>query len=416
MAAPAPTFDPPASPPRPSRVPGPYRNFRPGGTADPESLSGYRGRGLYPDPGLYYRMGLREPAVAGQLDEEADNLAGFNWRVLAPKKATQEQQTYAAHARVCLESLGGGLPTVASTAAVAQWQYGFGLAGRVFELEETTGLWRLEQLEWAESWQVEEWLRDARGYAYAAQLRGADESTPVDWGDLAHFPRCFTGRNYEGLSKLRCLFWFHEAKRQGLIRAEEILDAFGIGTDDWERTTAGSETAADIEAIRTVTEEYNRNRQRWRYIPFGLKHTRTYGGTVYPDVDRQITTLDHQMLRRLGGTYYDLGRGTTGARAVGDTQRGAVMQAIRGYARVLSAQLTEQLIAPIYRQNGWPLQGMAYVWVTGLIGPDEWRARMEVGRALLDAAQKFPALEPVAEKFITDLTELAELEFGMGAT
>lgn len=359
-------------------------------------------------------MGLREPAVAGQLDEEADNLAGFNWRTLAPRDATADQILHANHTRKCLESLNGGLPTTASTAAVNQWQYGFALAGRVFELEETTGLWRLEQLEWAEAWQVEEWLRDERGYAYAAQLRGADGSEPVPWEDLAHFPRCFTGRNYEGLSKLRCLFWPHESKRQGLIRTEEILDAFGIGTDDWERTTPGSETKADIEAIRSVTEEYNRNRTRWRYIPFGLKHTRNFGGTVIPDVERQIAMLDHQMLRRLGGTYYDLGRGTTGARAVGDTQRGAVMQATRGYARLLSAQLTQQLIAPIYRQNGWPLQGMAYVWVTGLISPDEWRARMEVGRALLDASSTMPALVPVAERFMTDLVELAELEFGMG--
>ena len=344
-----------------------YTHKAPFGSAETnQELHAWRSRGLYPRPGIYYEMIARDPKIASGLDQNESAVRGLDWRLLAPKDADAVDLVRMDFVIMCLEAM-GGLVEISARTLDKQLGYGFGLFEEVWEIEESTGWWRLEDLLTIEPWCVDRWVLDGRGFARGAMIRDSGGVWMLPIEKAALMPRKFTGRNYEGRSVLRPLYYTSEAKRRTFVGLERAHARFGDGVIVFK---LGAGAGEDGEAkARAVIEEWAAGDQMGIVIPFGMDFDFRHGGSVIPDNSGAIKQFDHIIGTVLGDNLSELGHTAHGSRAVGGEMRRSFERGAKGVCLGLCQMIQDQIIRPIYLRNGWDPRRMATPYVSGFEDP-----------------------------------------------
>jgi hypothetical protein len=112
-------------------------------------------RGLYPDPGIYSKMERRNPVIASGLAKMEHSVASLDWRILPPTdEVSQLEYLQTEFTKTCMNSIESGFSGLVSRMFSTQTQYGFCVFEKVWQIDEMTGLWRLEDLLWVPPWSI----------------------------------------------------------------------------------------------------------------------------------------------------------------------------------------------------------------------------------------------------------------------
>jgi hypothetical protein len=395
---------------------------RPGGTAEPtREMHPYVSRGLYPDPGKYYRARNRDASVASAMDNRRATFLARPWRVLNRSRQglegermplSREAIERADRVRQQINRLEGGLPGVAARVRDMADQYGFILGERVLELDEARSEVSLADVIWLQAWQVEQWIQ-VLGETTEVALRFAEGRQTLEFGRFFHFAHRGDSRSPEGISKLRALWWRLEDIRHMLVAAAGARDAIGKGTRLWSLSEQND--SPEVRAgIRRAGQDIESETTRDVIIPAEATMAWDRGPAFLPDYLAGIGSHEHAVARVFGDTSSEEGVAVAGARAAVVEQRHHADLVEQGEALEVALALTRGLIWPIYEANGWPLEEAPYVWVTGWPDTDAWRALREWFALNLDAAsQSQPAV--LEEQDYVDVREALRLAFGVGA-
>ena len=323
-------------------------------------------RGLWPNPGLYSQMLRKDAVVAAAVEQRAQNLISLDWQVIPPADATDEEQEITQYVRDVFASLHGGLPQLLYQVSKRD-QYGFSLLEMVFEIEESTLRYRLEELAFIEPCTVYKWITNRAGYLVGILQRGERGLIPIPIEKLAHFARGFTGRNWEGVSLLRAAYYAVSAKQEVCQNSMASRMLFGEGTIevtcDYE---SGSPERRDLE---DQLNQWSDAERRWIIIPESVSITPRHGGSVLPPLAPPVQVFNNEISRAVGADLEQLGTQTHGSRALGSEYRAASNQALAGEATELASLIHSQIIQPLCNLNGWPIDRSPRIIARG-IGDD----------------------------------------------
>ena len=310
-----------------------------------------RARGLWPDPGIYEVDARRDPIVATGLWRRATFAASLDVRVVDPPDATPAEQQQAQLARDMLASLPGGLAGLIRLIYTRE-QFGFSLLEKVWEVEEKTLAWRLEDLVWIHPMTVKAWGFSESGHMIGCWQKGSNG--PPVWvprEKLAHFVRGDTGRNPEGVSALRPIHYYIEAKGDAIATHSASLHLFGEGwLDVTTDETRGQPEFAELESALQDWQEADR---RYLIHAPGTEIEARYGGNVLPNLEENLRAYDHQLSRGLDESLQSLGTSAFGARAVGSEMMRATHRSLAGEFSELCVRIQQEVLQPIYERNGW---------------------------------------------------------------
>jgi len=321
-----------------------------GGTFETNSaLLPTRVRGCYPSPGIYEEDARRDPIIAAGLWRRSMYAASMDWRLLDAPDSTPEEEDRSQFARDCLASLGGGMAGLI-TRIYTREQFGFSIFEKVWEVEETTLRWRLESLEWIHPMTVT-WGFSASGHMVGFWQRSEKPLVWLPRSKLAHFVRGDTGRNPEGVSALRPLHYYIDAKGQAISNWVATMHLFAEGwLDVVTDATRGKDEWNELEAGLQAWQDGDR-----RYFMHNpeTQIDAKYGGSVLPDLSETTAPFNSELRSGLDENLQALGENKYGARAVGAELRASSHETLAGEATDLAARIRSEIVVPIYEKNGW---------------------------------------------------------------
>jgi hypothetical protein len=186
---------------------------------------------------------------------------------------------------------------------------------------------------------------------------------------FVHSARRFFGRNYEGESAFRPLYFHDEAMRRIWVSDQIIRERTGEGTLVMQQPPKEEVDPADIASMETAAERWEGGRSSYLQIPFGWDIDWNYGGTP-PDTEKAIQQHAHMIARMLEDTLSELGYSSFGARAVGQEMRTVTQRVLSGMCAQLATTILQQVIHPIYEMNGWDTSRSCYPHVSGFEDSD----------------------------------------------
>ena len=323
-------------------------------------------RGLWPNPGLYAGMARRDASVASALEKRARNLTALDWQIVPPAEPTDEEVYITEYMRDVFASLHGGLPGLLYQISKRDL-FGFALLEMIYEIESSTGFFRLEELAYIESSTVYKWITNQAGYLVGVLQRGERGLIPIPIEKLAHFARGFTGRNWEGVSLLRSIFYAVSAKAEVCTSSQASRVLMGEGyLEVTTESEAGSPERTELEA---QLNQWSEAEQRWIIIPETVTIQPRHGGSVLPPLAPDVAVYNAEISRALGAELEELATQAHGSRALGTEYRAASNQALAGEAVELSSLIHSQIIQPLCRLNGWPVERSPRIFARG-IGDD----------------------------------------------
>lgn len=340
-------------------------------------LSPYRARGIYPRPGRYDLMPRADSTQAGALRRQMLTLASLNWDILAPQSdnapATEEEKVQTQWVRDGWDDLEGGFINSAVVRPASSNQYGFSCSEIVLDIDETTGWWKLAGLHWFPAWSVDEWVLDQHGFCLGVTL--LDERNRrrfIRRGKFYHDAVEFYGRNYEGISLLRSLWYPFQHRRQVLVddlfARERASAGIPVATppEGVDRESFGSEyTQAEtiLGNIATGDGGYAvKPRAGWEFEVMYLNSM--------PDNYPILGYLDHLTNTQLSDNLSELGNHKHGSRNVGTEMRLDRWSQMNGLCAIKAHGIDFQIHRQIYDANGWNVKRMCRTSVSGLHSPE----------------------------------------------
>lgn len=352
-----------------------YRRGRPGGTAETNpKLGPYKARGLYPRPGIYYEMARSNPVIASGLYKLELTISALPWRIVPPPDATADELDRTEWIRDSFRAI-GGLAALVARVVGSTCQYGFYLSESVYDVDDGPGgRVQLVKASYIEPWQVSSWKLDKFGDLLGAYVQGSTGLVELDAGRMIHLARRFTGRNFEGESALRSLWYYHEAKRRCLTSEEIYLSRVGSGFPKFSLNENAGD--ADADAAEDIAKRFVSGPRSFFVEPEWLSLSWEHGGSVLPDYSSKLKYIDHQCRSVLSDNLAELGTSQYGARAVGAEMRVASDRAAEGLTLGLAVPF-DSIITGIYERNGWDTRRQCRTIVSGFGDPSTLRLVME---------------------------------------
>ncbi len=338
-------------------------------------------RGLWPNPGLYAGMARRDASVASALEKRARNLTALDWQIVPPAEPTDEEVYITEYMRDVFASLHGGLPNLLFQIQQRDL-YGFALLEMIYEIESSTGFFRLEELAFVEPCTVFKWITNRAGYLVGVLQRGERGLIPIPIEKVAHFARGFTGRNWEGVSLLRSIYFSVAAKADICVSAMASRTLFGEGY--LEVTTDSEPGSADRAELEAQLNQWSEAEQRWIIIPETVTIQPRHGGSVLPPLAPDVAVYNAEISRALGAELEELATQAHGSRALGTEYRAASNQALAGEAVELSSLIHSQIIQPLCRLNGWSVERSPRIFARGVGADDKIYGTIAKARLMLE--------------------------------
>lgn len=311
-------------------------------------------------------MVRKDGVVAASLDHRARNLTALDWQVIPPPDATDEEQEITQFVRDVFASLHGGLPGLLYQISQRD-TYGFALLEMVFEIEETTLRYRLEDLAFIEPSTVYKWVTNEAGYLVGILQRGERGLIPIPIEKIAHFARGFTGRNWEGVSLLRSCYYAVSAKSSIYNNNMASRELMGEG---WLEVTCDFEPGSpERRELEDQLNQWSEAEQRWVITPESVQINPRHGGSVLPPLAAPIQVFNQEISRAVGADLEQLGTNSHGSRALGSEYRAASNQALAGEATEMASLIQSQIVQPLVSLNGWAADRAPRVVARG-IGDD----------------------------------------------
>jgi hypothetical protein len=318
----------------------------PGGTYDSnQDGSGYRARGLWPQPGVYDSLAYRDPLVATALQRRTHWATTRDYYLAPPPQATREELILRDYQAEQLDYLpGGGLPGMIEQIWTRD-RYGFSLLEPVLDIE---GLeYRLGRLVWIWPGTVRQWVTDRAGFLAGILQRSerADAPPYIPATKLAHFARDFWGRNFEGASLLRPLIYYLEAKSEAWQDWAESARRLGRG---YLRAVIdapyGSQEWTDAEAM---LDDFEESDGRVMMTNTALDVRGEHLGNTLPDIAAISEAFDYQVSRGVDEQGQQLGAQDRGSRALGTMMDQAARRSLAGECGQVCRQIEEQILRPL---------------------------------------------------------------------
>ena len=326
-----------------------------------------RARGLWPDPGLYSQMLRKDAVVAAAIEQRARNLIALDWQIVPPAEPTPAEEEITQYVRDVFASLHGGLSGLLYQISKRDL-YGFSLLEQVYEIEESTLRYRLEELAFIEPCTVFKWITNEAGYLVGILQRGEKGLIPIPIEKLAHFARGFTGRNWEGVSLLRAAYYAVSAKQEVCQNSMASRQLLGEG---WLEVTCDAEPGSqERRELEDTLNQWSEAEQRWVIIPESVQINPRHGGSVLPPLGPPVQVFNNEISRAVGADLEQLGTQSHGSRALGSEYRAASNQALAGEATELASLIHSQIIQPMCHLNGWPIDRSPRIFAKG-IGDDK---------------------------------------------
>ena len=339
----------------------------------------YRGRGMWPNPGIYEGMRKADAIIGSSCHRRELTVSALPFRILDPPEPTPEEEKQSQYIRDMLSSLPGGIPGIASRLVRGIYTAGFALMETIWETEETTKNRRIERLKWVDPWTVYQWVESDGAQLLGAIIRDSAGQNFLAKEKMVHHARGFNGHNWEGDSAMRPLWYVTESKRRTFLSAEIAAEKFGEGVRHYQGTVP-EVTAGDIAAIETLEGFFRDNGQDWSFSPYGIEMEYRFGSGSIPPYEDKIRMFDHQLARGMDDTLPELGISEHGARAVGSEQRESTENSEKGLALSICRVIDEQIIYPTFFRNGWDDTRRPRMHVTGFVDWNEIRVIAELVR------------------------------------
>lgn len=314
-------------------------------------------------------MERRNPVIASGIAKMEGSIKSLDLRVLPPPDDVSPEEDFQTEfTKTAMNSIEGGFGGLFSRIFSTDTQYGFSLFEQVWAIEELSGFWRIEDMLYVPPWCVASWDIDID----TGLLLGA--FTVDETGDkylprekFLHSARRFFGRNYEGEAAFRPIYYHDEAMRRTWNSGQIILERTGEGTLVLKQPE--NPDPKDVAAMEVVAQNWEGGKASYIQLPFGWEISWDYGGTP-PDTDKQNQQHGHMISLMLEDTLSELGFTAFGARAVGQEMRTVTQRVLSGICSSICNTISQQVIYPIYRMNGWDTTRACYPHVSGFEDAD----------------------------------------------
>lgn len=357
------------------------RRTNPGSHAEHNAqLQPYLARGFGANrPGLYHQMARRSPKIAGNLRRRELAIAALDWRILNPPDPSARDRNRTELVRQMFCDIEGGLQRFIEQKFRGTETYGFALFEKVWEIEERTGYWRYAKLAHIEPWTVKTWVIDGNGYLVSVIFRFETfDDVNIVADKLIHFARRFNGRNYEGESALRPLYFYDEQKRRMAVGNAITFERAGEGVV--VVIMAGDFPPGTQEYTDAVSfgQDWASGSQAFMIQPPSVEEVKfVHGGQNIPDFEGYYRYADHQVDHMTGGFLSELGHSKQGARALGSEMRGEEERAVEGLCNSFCRDVEQKAFRPLYERNGWRPDRMCRLTVSGFEDPGRLSLMMQ---------------------------------------
>jgi hypothetical protein len=314
--------------------------------------SPFRFRGRWPRLGVSESLPRRDPVVGVGLRRHRFNLASMDWYVADPSNSTDEEKERTQWVRDTFASFDSGMTGLIERIDYRA-QHGTCAFEKVWEIEENSLAWRLEDLVWLHPFTFCGFVLLESKFLLGLLTRSEKGLVFLKYPEkMAIFPHGFTGRNYEGDG--------------GVLRPLE--DYVDLKQEMWTNHAASCRMAG--EGILKVTVEGGKQSDSWNAADdiienFEQTERKAYktGGDVQvdvefpsgdiPDIGPRVQSVDHQLRAGLDEGLQEFGQSGAGSRALGSELRAASHMALTGEGQGLAAAIQHQLIYDMYWRRGW---------------------------------------------------------------
>ncbi len=314
--------------------------------------------GSWPDLGIYQLAGDMDAIAASSLWRGSCSLMSLDWRLFERTDYSPEEVEAYVHVVDCLLSLPAGFSGHVYQVA-QQRRWGVSVCETVYEVEESTLRWRLEDTPWIHP-STYRFLVDASGHLLGI-LQGRvnallpesqqPDAVAIPAAKLAVYPRGWLGRNWCGVSQLRPARYDIDAKRTRKQIAAETAKIAGPGYLDV--TTEHPPNSPHRQALDEQLNHFETGKQRRITHDPRTKIEHKFGGSVLPDMAVEIGAHNSEIRTALDDAVQEINQGPYGARAAASELRASTHEAQAGEAAMLAMMMTRQIIVPL-----WSLQGL----------------------------------------------------------
>lgn len=361
-----------------------------------------RARGMHPNPGLFEVDKRRDPIIATALWRRAMSAASRTWLLPDRDDFDATDKARAESARDMIDEMPGGMSGLVRRIFTRD-QFGFSVFERWWRVDPDTLEWRLRDVVWMHPSTVRVWGLNEAGFMVGFWQRSERGLVWIDREKLSHFVREDTGRNPEGVSALRPVHWYIEAKGEIVSTYIASLHLFGEGwMDVLTSTRAGS---PERQALENALRSWQSGKNRYLIHNSDTEVEPKHGGTVMPELEPILRTVDGQSNRGLDEAAQGLAQSPFGAKALGVELNRSTDKAMGGEYAELCSLIRSEVIVPYYQRNEWDPKRAPYVIVRGA-GGDEDLAR---GRVLLEMVRDGVIPEDRKAEVVTRGLELLDL-------
>jgi len=339
----------------------PYQNAgRPGGSADVE-MSSYVGRGLGRNPGRYFRMSQRNPTINSGTYKLGLAVSALPWWFEGSVGESPEETRAADEVRTTFARI--GMTGIVFTIITSCFQYGFALFEKVWRRRESDGVMELERLAYIEPWSVVEWVTDSAGMLTAVELVDMTRGrVTLKRNEVAHFGRWFTGRNWEGQSAYRPLWYGDDEKRKALRNSALGSELIAEGLRIWSVTEPDVGDAQLAEVQQIISDMNTFDDISDLRLPWGIRLDVHHGGERDSQDPILIQYQDSQTARMLDDELGEIGTAQFGSRALATETRRASDRTVQGQTQLICEPFDREIISGedtvgIYQINGWDVLG-----------------------------------------------------------
>jgi hypothetical protein len=241
-------------------------------------------------------------------------------------------------------------------------QYGYSLQEELYREDPADGALLVVDMQWVRPASVSRWHELPSGRVWAFSQRGRlgnrswVETPPISIGQCLFIRWRDRGlRAPEGLSALRPVYYYDEAKRQELVDDRITRQRFGRGTLVWTppASPGGTVSTRELDTVERISALWESGECGYIIDPPGWTHRVEWGSAQAPDPTPRLEYYDHQTSRLLDDTLAELGMTRYGSHAMGSELRIASQRQFTGVCREFARHFDQQVTARVWRANGW---------------------------------------------------------------